>query len=55
MRFKKYDIYNVNDNLFGGDFKVYNFEETENKNIYYLKSKVINYIKKCISCQGSYA
>lgn len=42
MRFKKYDIYNVNDNLFGGDFKVYNFEETENKNIYYLKSKVIN-------------
>ena len=41
MGFKKYDIFNVNNNIFGEDFVVYNYEEHEDKNIYYLKSKVI--------------
>ena len=40
MGFKKYKIFNVNDNIFGDDFKVYNFEELEDKCIYYLKSKI---------------
>lgn len=41
MGFKKYEIFNVNNNIFGEDFVVYNYEEYEDKNIYYLKSKVI--------------
>ena len=41
MGFKKYEIFNVNNNIFGEDFVVYNYEEHEDKNIYYLKSKVI--------------
>ena len=41
MGFKKYDYFNVNDNIFGNDFKVYKYEELEDKNIYYLKSKVL--------------
>lgn len=40
MGFKKYKIFNVNDNIFGDDFKAYNFEELEDKSIYYLKSKI---------------
>lgn len=40
MGFKKYEIFNVNNNMFGEDFIVYNYEEQEDKNIYYLKSKV---------------
>ena len=41
MGFKKYDIFNVNNNIFGNDFKVYDFKEFEDKNIYYLKSIVL--------------
>lgn len=41
MGFKRYEIFNVNNNLFGSDFSVYKFEELEDKNIYYLKSKII--------------
>ncbi len=39
MRFKKYDVFNVNTNLFGENYIVYKYEELEDKNIYYLKSK----------------
>lgn len=48
MGFKKYDIFNVNNNLFGDKFKVYKFEEFEDKNIYYLKSKKLTCA--CPSC-----
>ena len=48
MGFKKYDIFNVNNNLFGDKFKVYKFEEFEDKNIYFLKSK--NLTCACPSC-----
>ena len=37
MKFKKYEIFNVNNNIFGEDFVVYNYKEQEDKNIYYLK------------------
>lgn len=40
MGFKKYEVFNVNNNLFGEDFVVYNYEEQQDKNVYYLKSKV---------------
>ncbi len=48
MGFKRYEIFNVNDNLFSSDFIVYKFEELEDKNIYYLKSK--NKTCACPSC-----
>ena len=35
MGFKKYDIFNVNNNIFGNDFKVYDYKEFEDKNIDY--------------------
>lgn len=41
MGFKKYDIFNVNNNIFGNDFKVYDYKEFEDKNIYYLKSMIL--------------
>ena len=41
MGFKKYDIFNVNGNIFGTNFKVYDYKEFEDKNVYYLKSKVL--------------
>lgn len=48
MGFKKYDVINVNTNLFGENYKVYKFEELEDRNIYYLKSKSITCA--CPSC-----
>ena len=41
MGFKKYDIFNVNNNIFGNDFKVFDYKEFEDKNIYYLKSMIL--------------
>lgn len=48
MGFKKYKEFDVNNNLFGDKFKVYDYEELEDKNIYYLKSN--NLTCKCPSC-----
>lgn len=48
MGFKKYDVINVNTNLFGEKYIVYKFEELEDRNIYYLKSKKITC--SCPSC-----
>ena len=48
MGFKKYEIFNVNNNIFGEDFAVYNYEGHEDKNIYYLKDSkdICNYKTK---------
>lgn len=48
MGFKKYSTFNMNNNVFGDNFIVYKFEEENDKNIYYLKSKVIK--TKCPCC-----
>lgn len=48
MGFKKYSTFNMNYNVFGDNFIVYKFEEENDKNIYYLKSKVIK--TKCPCC-----
>ncbi len=48
MGFKKYNVFNVNTKLFGEKYIVYKFDELEDKNIYYLKSK--NITCACPSC-----
>lgn len=48
MGFKKYNTFNINDNVFGDNFIVYKFKQENEKNIYYLKSKLIK--AKCPFC-----